>query len=139
MKYFGIALSLFLFLSANSQENQIVTENMGNVEITKDCRLDTLTNRILELNEKEQKLDGYRIQLYSGSNSRKANEIRTKFIKKYPEMDAYLDYKQPYFKVRIGNYRNIIEAQKMFYTLKEDEEFSRVMIVPETIDLPELK
>jgi hypothetical protein len=139
MKYFGIVLSLFLFTSANSQENQIVTENIGNVEITKDCRFDTLTNRILESNDKEQKLDGYRIQLYSGSNSRKANEIRTKFIKKYPEMDAYLDYKQPYFKVRIGNYRNVIEAQKMFYTLKEDEEFSRVMIVPETIDLPELK
>ena len=59
---------------------------------------------------------GYRIQLYFGSQRDKAYELRTEFIKLYPQTAAYVLYQQPNFKLRVGDFRTRLDAQK---SLKE--------------------
>ena len=70
------------------------------------------------------KTRGYRIQAYSGNNQRtskdeafsKQAEIRNR----YPEVETYVNYYAPFWKLLVGNYRSFEEASQMLRTLKAD-------------------
>ena len=62
--------------------------------------------------------------------------LRTKFKTEYPEVPAYLVYQQPYFKVRVGDFRNQIEAQLFYLELQKN--YGQLLIVPDKINLPTL-
>lgn len=111
----------------------------GDIKIYKDHRIDTLILRTIKANEFEQKIKGYRIQIFLGSNRKQANKIKSEFLIDYPREKIYLVYKQPYFKLLVGDYRNRIEAQKMYHTLVKDEDYTGVLIVPDKIELPTLR
>jgi hypothetical protein len=106
------------------------------VKIIGDAYLDSLIERNIELNQAANGIQGYRIQIFFGSDRRAANEARTKFLQLYPETEAYLVYQQPNFKVRVGDFRNQLEAQAMFRGLLA--QFETVFIVPDKINLPKL-
>ncbi len=55
---------------------------------------------------------GFRIQLYFGSQRDKAYELRTEFMKLYPQTAAYVLYQQPNFKLRVGDFRTRLDALK---------------------------
>ena len=83
------------------------THAQQNVKIIGDAYLDSLIERNIELNQAANGIQGYRIQIFFGSDRRAANEARTKFLQLYPETEAYLVYQQPNFKVRVGDFRNL--------------------------------
>ncbi len=104
--------------------------------VNNDAYLDTAIQKNIDKNKIANIIDGYRIQLFSGSERNNANALKTKFLKLYPETPAYLIYQQPYFKLRVGDYRTKIEAQNIFYKLQDD--FGQVIIIPDKINLPKL-
>jgi len=104
-----------------------------------DFRMDTLMQRSLEKNIKEKGMQGFRVQIYSGSNRQTANQVKSLFMQSYPDVRVYLSFTQPYFKVRAGDFRTRIEAFPLYFALKQDEKFKGVMIVPDKIEFPELK
>jgi hypothetical protein len=53
-----------------------------------------------------------------------------------PEAEVYLIYQQPYFKVRVGDYRTKLEAEAVYRQLLH--EFDKLFIVPDKINLPKL-
>lgn len=57
---------------------------------------------------------GYKIQIFSrtGNNSKIATiNARNEFLLNFPDIKTtYISYEEPYFKVKIGNYRTYIEA-----------------------------
>ena len=129
MKKAYIVLILFcfqgLFLAAQSK-----------VKIISDPLLDSLVAQNIELNKGQPTVDGYRIQLFSGSERNNANALRNKFKQEYPDETIYLIYQQPYFKLRVGDYRNHIEAQQMY--LKYQKTYGQILIIPDKINLPKL-
>jgi hypothetical protein len=106
------------------------------VKVISDPKLDTLIERHIEINKSLQTIDGYRIQLFSGSERNNANALRGKFKAEFPEEQVYLIYQQPYFKLRVGDFRNLIEAQEMY--LKLQKSYEQLLIVPDKINLPKL-
>ena len=82
-------------------------------------------------------MDGFRIQLFSGTERIHANQLKAKFLAAYPHVPAYLIYQQPYFKLRVGDFRNRMEAQYLFYHL--NPEFNQAIIVADKINFPQLK
>jgi hypothetical protein len=62
--------------------------------------------------------------------------MKTKFLRLFPEQTAYLSYQQPYFKIRVGDFRSKLEA-KLFYNKIKDE-FSESIIIQDKINLPKL-
>jgi len=70
---------------------------------------------------------GYRIQLYNG-NEQKARKIKALFIVEFPEKFSKLIYNQPEWKVQVGNYKTILEADKDI--IKFQEKFSGIIVVP---------
>jgi len=106
------------------------------VKIIGDPLLDSLVALNIEINKGQPTIDGYRVQLCSSSERNNANALRKKFKQEYPEESIYLIYQQPYFKVRVGDYRTHIEAQQMY--LKYQKTYGQILIIPDKINLPKL-
>lgn len=134
---------IFYFLTLFSIPNlafgqEVTTYNPdSSIIITKDARFDELVNKQKGQNLINQSMHGYRIQIYFGGIRQKASELKLDFAARYPEIQAYISYQQPNFKVRIGDYRNRYDAQKF---LKEIEGlYPTSFIVPDDVKLPPLK
>ena len=113
----------------------------GNIDLYQNPSLHVLVNKYARINKKDR-LDGYRIQIYSGSGNSartEASNVRRKLLDKFPEFDSglvYFDYQAPYFKVVIGDFRNKNEAFELYHKIKG--KFSGSYIVKSKINFPKL-
>ncbi len=57
---------------------------------------------------------GYRVQVYSNNNARKAKseafELEEKLKEIFPDVKCYVSYSAPFWKVRLGDFSNYAEA-----------------------------
>ncbi len=93
-------------LSANSQ-----TE--GKISIKQSADINQLINNYSAKNSQSQKVEGYRIQIYSGTgaNARKeSQEARAVFREKIPNESIKIEYNAPFWRVRVGCFRHKHEA-----------------------------
>lgn len=91
----------------------VISQDLGIAEMLSDYR---------DINSKIGFIEGYRIQLYSGSgvNSKKeAMAIRVKFLSLFPSEMADLYYNAPFWRVRVGNYRYKNEALPLLNKVKK--------------------
>src|SRR5438105_137633 len=92
-------------------------QTRGKVEVIKDPLIDTLIARRPFLNKNnaagEETANGYRVQIYFGSDRQAAYNAQAKFMNEYPEMHTYISYNEPNFKVHVGDFRTRLEAQKL--------------------------
>ena len=100
--------------------------------IVKDHRIDKLN----ETYKASYHLKGYRIQIHSGNKKQPANQARSTFLRVYSKKKAHLDYEQPYFKVRVGDFKTKIEALKFKKELTKH--FPNCFIVNDEIDINEV-
>ena len=91
-------------------------QTRGRVEVIKDPLIDTLIARRPALNKTVVGADntyGYRVQIFFGSSRQAAYNAQAKFKDEYPEIQTYVSYTEPNFKVQVGDFRTRLEAQKM--------------------------
>jgi len=134
-----IIFFLFFFFSQHLFAQRYVTQSNADssVVVTKDSRVDELINKQKEINLQKQTMPGYRIQVYFGVNRQKATEVKSEFSSKHLDVNSYLTYSQPNFKVRVGDFRTRLEAQKF---LKEIQGvYGTSFIVSDDIRIPVLK
>jgi len=139
MKGSWIIFFLLIFFCNAARAQKYVTEYNADssVAITKDSRLDDLVKKQKEINLQKQTIPGYRIQIYFGASRPKAIDVRTDFNSRHPAVPSYLSYQQPNFKIRIGDFRTRLEAQKF---LKDIEgQYATSFIVQDEIRIPPLK
>lgn len=117
------------FTNVNAQQN--------NVYLTPDVQLDSLIQKHKDVNQQVSIYDGFRIQIFSGNNRNNAEELKTDFFKRFPNIGSYLIYQQPYFKLRVGDFRNRFEAQELYYQLLDA--YGQAIIVPDKINTPSIK
>jgi hypothetical protein len=143
-KLFLFAIISFLSIKSIAQipaqpEPPNVLLNKGNIIVEGDGRIEDLENRYKSINEKEQKINGYRIQIFSNSGAEsyeQATEVQTEFLKIYPEVKSYVVHQKPRFKVRIGDYRTRLDAERFYLEIKEN--FPDAFIVRDRINFPVL-
>jgi hypothetical protein len=111
-------------------------QNSTFVKVKSDPSVDSLIERNIEANKAANGIQGYRVQIFFGSERKAANDAKTKFLQMMPEEEVYLIYQQPYFKVRVGDYRTRLEAEAVYRKLLYD--FEKVFIIPDKINLPKL-
>jgi hypothetical protein len=110
--YFFVGLMLMVSASGMAQQSYHEVVDSALV-IERDIRLDSLLMKHIRVNQVKDGLDGYRVQLYSGSGTEarlSANNLRAEFLANHPNIPAYLIYQAPNFKVRLGNFRTELEA-----------------------------
>lgn len=68
------------------------------------------------------KVIGYRVQAYAGGNSRndrlKAEQIGNAIKMRYPDQPVYVHFYSPRWICRVGNFRNLEDAQRMLAKIK---------------------
>ncbi len=76
---------------------------------------------------------GYRIQVYSGGNSREhkqaAEKAQAKCKKVCPELSTYVHFISPRWTCRVGNFTTPKAAEKYIQALRETGEFSTITLV----------
>ena len=134
-----IFFSAFIFSHPQLFAQRYMTQSNADssIIISKDSRIDELINKQKEINIQKQTIPGYRIQVYFGVNRQKASEVKTEFNGKHPEVNSYLTYSQPNFKVRVGDFRTRLEAQKFLKDIQGV--YGTSFIVSDDIRIPALK
>lgn len=115
--------------------------NGGHVILHGDPSINNLLKLHIQLNQKRKSFSGYRIQIYSatsfGSNMEQLKLMRDNFEKEFPDMPAYLNYFDPDFKIRAGNFRTRLECIPALHRIKK--RFPASYPVKTDITLEELK
>lgn len=106
-----------------------------NIKYNEEPAIKELTEKAAEV---QSLVKGFRVQLYSSSNYENAKKARFDFLQLFPETSAYLKYQQPNYKIRVGNFRSRLEAEKFKAKLQETEQFKSCFIVPDKINYPKL-
>ncbi|MBE0649468.1 MAG: SPOR domain-containing protein [Bacteroidales bacterium] len=85
-----------------------------------DARIDSLLQLSALQNQKFKTVPGYRIQIFKGSGNNALNSalvVRDKFVAKYG-VPAYITFNEPYYRVRVGDFRTRMDAIKFLQRIK---------------------
>ncbi|MFB6257151.1 MAG: SPOR domain-containing protein [Flavobacteriales bacterium] len=110
-------------------------KDSGTVKVHQPELLDSLIVRYRRVNKEFPKIQGYRVQLFFGKR-KKAEKIKADFKEKYKEVPAHIGWLKPNFRLRVGDFRERIEAYR--FLQKIGDQFGRAYIVRCKIELPEL-
>jgi hypothetical protein len=117
---------------------QVATNSRGSVEVIADSRLDLLVEKHIRINETLKTTEGFRIHLFSdsGNNSKsRAQEMQDELIAGFPGTGVYLTFKSPNYRVRLGNFRTRLDAQRFLNDIAID--YPNAFIVNDMINLIE--
>ena len=109
------------------------------VKLTKDPRVDVLEKKHIEINEFNTRdarrfVQGYRLLVINTNDRNKANEAKAKVYKTFPELKAYLVYQSPFYKLKVGNFKDQKEAD--VYLKKVQQYFpATVYIIRDMIEV----
>ena len=136
MKKDIVLLFFLLFMGAGlfAQENK-----EGNLEVYQDARVDTLISNFVRINETHLVIEGWRIEIFfeAGNYSKKlAMEAKSEFVQQYPDIPSYLIFQQPYYKVRVGDFRTKMEAEKFLHEIEFN--YPQAFVVTGEINFPSL-
>ena len=93
--------------------------------------LDSVNQIIISNNRAQRYVDGYTIQIYTGNDREAATEAMNRAMSIDPQLDPQIQYYQPSYKVKAGQYINRLEAHEVFEKLKT--EFPLALLIPERI------
>jgi hypothetical protein len=159
MKYLLIIVLSGVSLSSLAQRNKPIQEDLASIRPHFDPPPDTgkhyagnpvknvaVVTPVMMVNEKvnfvldsidkfnrlRKVVPGYTIQVYSGLNSEEARNARRR-LQEELGMHADMQYIQPKWRVRVGNYFTNLDAQKDLVRLKRA--FPNAILVPESIPI----
>lgn len=77
------------------------------------------------------KRKGFRVQIYSGSNRSEAYSIQARFKNQYSDMDTYITYAEPNYRVKVGDFRSRSQANEFMRTIRS--QYKSVFVFQEDI------
>jgi hypothetical protein len=143
MKKSRTIILLFILLTALGLYAQEGRE--GHVTVYQDPLVDTLLSRYREVqaqvlsNPDNKGIPGYRIQIFfdSGANSgSRARYIQFEFQVRFPDVPAYVTWKAPNYRVRVGDFRTRLEAEHFLQQILKD--YPDAWVIKDEINFPKL-
>ena len=105
MSYLCVFLVLFSFSNTHSQVN--ISKN-----------IQSLVDTSIFISKK-QGVNGFKIQIYMGSDREEAEKIRKTFIKHYPRVKIEYKHEAPYYKIRVGKYYSKRKAYRYLKKIRK--------------------
>ena len=89
----------------------------NSVIVHKDARIDLLIKKQIQINEETSREarrigKGYRLLVVNTNKRDEAVATKTKVYTFFPELKSYLIYQSPYFKLKVGNFKERKEAEE---------------------------
>lgn len=134
----GFFILFLLSIPAISTAQKYITSyhKDSTIVLTRDTKIDELIAKQKDNNTLKQTMAGYRVQIYFGSVRQKASEVKQDFSGKHADVNSYLTYLAPNFKVRVGDFRTRLEAQGFLKSI--EGQYPTSFIVQDEIKLPPL-
>ena len=117
----------------------------GYLEIKQPPELDTLLMKYDVLRSQAERntdnvgISGYRIQIFfdSGFNSgNRARKVKQEFEDRFPDIPGYITWKAPNYRVRVGDYRSRLEADRALSGIAR--EYPNAWVIKDEINYPPL-
>jgi hypothetical protein len=108
------------------------------VTFVADSRVNMLVEKNIEYNQTAA-VNGFRINIYSesGNHSRRgAMAAKMAFSEHFPNAKSYVSFEEPYFKVKIGNFRTRLEATAALDSLKST--YPQAYVVKDKLNVKDL-
>jgi hypothetical protein len=106
------------------------TPSTGAVHVDADPRIERLMSTYSEHKHVQR---GYRVQIFLGDR-KTAEETKRAFLQKNPEVPAYISWLAPNFRLRVGDLRTRLEAERLLRDMKL--QYPGSYIVPDEIEMP---
>lgn len=109
----------------------------GFLILHQDSRIDSLVMKQRQIYANDSTIDGFRVQIFMelGNDAvRHADSVKQIFVENYPDVPIYLVFGQPYYRLRVGDFRTRLEAEKQYQQLKI--EFENSFVTADRINLP---
>ena len=134
-------ITAFLFsLNSFSQDTTLNrSSDTPSVIVHKDPRIDLLVKKQIQINEETSREarrvgKGYRLLVINTNNRDEATAAKTKVYTFFPELKSYLLYQAPFFKLKVGNFKEKKEAEE--YQQRLQKYFPKgVFIMNDTIEI----
>jgi hypothetical protein len=122
----------------------VSAQTRGTVEVIKDARIDTLAARrgTLKVSGGSSASSvatssyGYRVQIYNGSSRKEAYNVQARFVNDHVGMRTYIRYDEPNYKIRAGDFRTRLEAEKLMQELRGS--YTGLFIIRDKITPPKI-
>lgn len=114
-------------------------QSNGSVNVSQDDRIESLISKQRQLYKLDSSFSGYRIHIFMeiGNEALKhAEDVKKQFEKTFPDIPIYLTYSEPYFRLRAGDFRNRVEAEKCLRRIKP--KFKEAFVTADMIYRPKL-
>jgi len=127
-QYTIVAVFLLLAASLSAQQRLLV--------VTPDADVDRLLNLFSEINEVEEEVEGWRVQILATTDRRQLEETERDFKANYPSVPVDWVHNAPYYKLRAGAFFDRQQADRLRQTLSRD--FEGVYLVKDEVEEAEL-
>lgn len=104
----------------------------GNIDLVIDPGVEQV---MADYADRKHNQQGYRVQIFLGDR-RTAEETKRSFLLKYPDRAVYLSWLAPNFRLRVGDLRTRLEAERLLRDMKL--EYPGSYIVRDEIEPPAL-
>lgn len=148
---YGIQTLAIVFLILFSSESfaQSSSNKKGELIVKKDSLIDILqevrmgiykssnsssnsTSNVVDRGDSNRSTaTGFRVQIYLGSSRSEAYAEQARFKRMFRDIETYVTYEEPNYRVKVGDFRSRTEAQKLMQGLRS--QFNNVFIFTETI------
>ncbi len=138
-KLFCVIFVLLLGVQSFSQDTWAQEYTKG-YTIYQDPIIDSLLILHKKFNAMDSRTEGYRIQIFfeSGNNSKMlAQKIQESFMELFPETSAYISFKEPFYRVRVGDYKTRLEADRFLVQIKR--EYPNAWVIRDKINFPKIR
>jgi hypothetical protein len=138
--FFTVGILLAQPLASGNTEMQNPTpEIFQKLGIEQDPELIRLVGMHIRKNESIRGMNGFRVEIFFSSAldaRQRALQTKAAFLRDYPEVNVYVIYISPDFKVRVGDFRTKSEALAMIKQIQD--RFPKAFLVPDIIEFPNL-
>ena len=131
-RFFSLTIFILLAMAAMAQSH-------GSLNVDQDSRIESLISKQRRLYSVDSSFSGYRIHVFMeiGNEAlQHAEQVKRQFENAFPDIPIYLTYAEPYFRLRAGDFRNRVEAEKCLRRIKP--KFKEAFVTADMIYRPKI-
>jgi len=139
----SLLIGLVLISNFSGKSQNIKIDTVGTILVYQDPRIDILSKQTFIQNQQASSnvgssrfgglIRGYRVQVLNTNNRTLANKTKAELYTHFPGQKVYIVYRSPFFRVRIGNFKEQKDAEALRRVLSSMFS-SGVYIVPDLVE-----
>lgn len=132
MKLTSITYSLLIGILLLVLPDMATAQSEGTITINSSEKIKQIIQQKKDYNKNLRKVKGFRVQIFFG-NEKGAYKARDEFAAEFPDVYIRIENFPPDWKVRVGNYKTQLEADRALEEIKAL--FPGALVIPEMINI----